>query len=141
MATDCISGPRVTYSREIGKKTYSMVTVSINLPTDLSTKESSSMANSKGRDTYNTQAKTKTILKHMKAVGKKLCPMAEEKPSTKTETPTKETSSTVSVQVLAFTSSIVVSGTRESGKIIIFMEMVSYLGMGNSFFRANFKMV
>lgn len=141
MATDCINGPRVTYSRVIGKKTYSMVTVSINLLTDLSTRESSSMVNSKGRDTYNMQAKTKMIFKHMKAVGKKLCLMAEEKPSTKTETPTKETSSTVSVQVLEYMSSIVVSGTKESGKIIIFMEMGSYSGMENSFFRANFKMV
>ncbi len=99
------------------------------------------MANFKGRDTYNMLQKTKMILKHIKAVGKKLYPMVEVKLSIKMEILTKETFSMVFDQVLDCTSSVVVSDTKEIGKIIISMEMVSYFAMENYFFKVNFKMV
>lgn len=99
------------------------------------------MANFKGRGIYNMQAKTKTILKHMKVVGKKQYPMVEEKPSIKMEIPTKETSLTVFVQVLASMSLIVVSDMKDSGKITIFMEMVSYFAMESYFSKVNSRMV
>jgi len=99
------------------------------------------MANFKGRGIYNLQAKTKTILKHMKVVGKKQYPMVEETPCIKMEIPTKETSLMVFVQVLASMSLTVVSDIKESGKIIIFTEMVSYFAMESYFSKVSSRMV